>query len=390
MTRDGDRWFAVEAARDPVEVMRGRMEALGPVFSDAPELLELESKGVVLRVRLDGREGWCDRRLLARIQRYTLDRLRREIEPVSTAVFLRFLASWQHVAEEDRLDGPRGVAEALGQLAGFEAPAAAWERSILPARVRGYRMGWLDEMTLSGELAWGRLWGSATSPVRVTPLCFVRRDDLDAWLGLAGPGDGGSLSGYARAIRETLAARGAMFHQELARQTALLPEHFEAGLGELLGRGFLTCDSFRGLRQLLVPPSRRRRRVVSEGRWSLLRHGSEAPPDPEFVAQRLLDRYGVVFHRLLARERQPVPWRDLVRVFRTLELRGDVRGGRFVGGFSGEQYARPEAVARLRKIRRRGETTPVQVAAADPLNLTGILTPEPRVSTNARSEVRVG
>ncbi|MGH2570029.1 MAG: Lhr family helicase, partial [bacterium] len=281
------------------------------------------------------------------------------------------------------------VAEALAQLAGFEAPAAAWERSILPARVRGYRMGWLDELTLSGELAWGRLWGSAASPVRVTPLCFVRREDLDAWLALAGPREE-ELSGYARAIRDMLAGRGAMFHQELGRAAGLLPEHFEAGLAELLGRGFLTCDSFRGLRQLLVPASRRRQRVVSEGRWSLLRHAEPAEPDAEFVARRLLARYGVVFRALLARERQPVPWRDLVRVYRRLELRGDVRGGRFVGGFSGEQYALPEAVERMRTVRRRGEREPVHVAAADPLNLTGILTPEPRVATSARSEVRVG
>jgi ATP-dependent Lhr-like helicase len=191
-------------------------------------------------------------------------------------------------------------------------------------------------------------------------------------------------------IRDTLAARGAMFHQELGRAAGLLPEHLESGLAELLGRGFLTCDSFRGLRQLLVPASRRRHRVSSEGRWSLLRHGEPAEPDAEFVARRLLARWGVVFRALLARERQPVPWRDLVRVYRRLELRGEVRGGRFVGGFSGEQYALPEAVDALRKVRRRGATEPVQVAAADPLNLTGILTPEPRVATSARSEVRVG
>jgi ATP-dependent Lhr-like helicase len=390
VTLEDGRWYAVEANRDPVEMMRGRMEALGPVFSDAAELRELETRGVVLRVRLDGRPAWCDRRLLARIQRYTLDRLRREIEPVSAAVFLRFLAHWQHVAEDTRLDGPRGVAEALTQLAGFEAPAAAWERSILPARVRGYRMGWLDELTLSGELAWGRLWGSAASPVRVTPLCFVRREDLDSWLAVAGSGQEEELSGYARVIRDTLAARGAMFHQELGKAAGLLPEHFEAGLGELLGRGFLTCDSFRGLRQLLVPASRRRRRVVSEGRWSLLRHGEPAAPDAEFVARKLLARYGVVFRTMLTRERQSIPWRDLVRVYRTLELRGDVRGGRFVGGFTGEQYALPGAVKRLRQIRRQGEGDLLQVAAADPLNLTGILTPEPRVATTARAEVRVG
>ncbi|MFN8179683.1 MAG: DEAD/DEAH box helicase [bacterium] len=422
------RWFATEASRDPKDVLRGRLEALGPVFeedltgagargagggngtptngdaaaatngdagapSPAELLAKLELEGRVLRCRLEGRQAWCDRRLLARIHRYTLDALRKEIEPVSAAEFLRFLARWQHADEESRLDGPKGVSEALAKLAGFEAPAAAWERSILPLRVRGYRRDWLDELVLSGEIAWGRLWGQGAAPVRTTPICFLRREDLDAWLGLAGPPSVEGLSAYGRAVHDVLRSRGALFQRDLERASRLLPEHFEAGLGELVGQGLLTNDSFRGLRQLLAPASRRRLRVVGEGRWSLFRSEELPAPDTEFTARRLLDRWGVVFRALLARERIPVPWRDLVRVYRSLELKGDVRGGRFVGGFSGEQYAWPPAVEMLRRVRRAtsaGDRVPVTVAAADPLNLRGILTPDARVSPLARVEVEVG
>ena len=380
VAREGDGWVAVDATKDPKERLRGRLEAVGPVFleslrvpgagadKDAESLLrKLETEGRVLRCRLDGRQAWCDRRLLARIHRATLDALRKEIEPVSAADFLKFLARWQHADEESRLDGPRGVAAVLAKLAGFEAPAAAWERSILPLRVRGYRRDWLDECVLSGEVTWGRLWGQGAGAVRTTPICFVRREDLDSWLGLAGPPDTGELSGYGRAIHAALSARGALFPRDLERAARLLPEHFEAGLGELVGFGMLTNDSFRGLRQLLAPPSRRRTRVMGEGRWSSFRAEGHEMPEPEFVARRLLDRWGVVFRSLLARERIPMPWRDLVRVYRGLELRGDVRGGRFVGGFTGEQYALPGAVELLRRVRRttrregRGSSSPRRI-----------------------------
>ncbi|MGH7161951.1 MAG: Lhr family ATP-dependent helicase, partial [Planctomycetota bacterium] len=253
---EGDRWFAAEAGRDPTALLRGRMEALGPVFSDDPLLHELEREGVVLRARLDGRTAWCDRRLLARIHRYTLDRLRREIEPATAAQFLRFLACWQHVDEEHRLEGPAGVVEALRQLAGFEAPAAAWEATLLPARVRGYRRDWLDDATLSGEAAWGRLWGSGASALRVTPIAFFPRAEIDAWLGLAGA-PGTTLAGYARQVFDALRERGALFPQELAKATRLLPAQLEMGLAELVGHGLASADSFAALRARLVPPSRR-------------------------------------------------------------------------------------------------------------------------------------
>ncbi|MCO5170799.1 MAG: DEAD/DEAH box helicase [Planctomycetes bacterium] len=424
--QDDDRWLIAGGSRDPLDLLRGRMEALGPVVpapGDEPLLLRLEQEGSVLRVRFDGRDGWCDRRLLARIQRYTVERLRREIEPVSAAQLWRFLGVWQHAAPDARLEGPRGVAAVLEQLAGFEAPAAEWERSILPARVRGYRRDWLDALTLTGELAWGRLWGGgAAAAFRTTPLCFVPRGELSGWLALAGAAsDDPDLPGPVRALVELLERRGAMFQEDLARELGLLPEPLERALGEAVGRGLVTCDSFAAARGLIVPPSRRHGRAGSVGRWSLFRRlprpddgASPTGDDPgraERVARALLRRYGVVFKRLLAREQAPVPWRDLVRVFRLLELRGEVRGGRFVGGFSGEQYALPEAVTRLRDVRRKdaqgaealgaspagpGDApdrpggAPLAVSAADPLNLAGILTPDERVARTARRRVLVG
>ncbi len=387
---EGDRWFAAEASRESKAVLRGRLEALGPVFDDDPLLVELEQEGVVLRARFEGREGWCHRRLLARIQRYTLERLRKEIEPVTAVEFLRFLTCWQHVDEEHRLEGPRGVAEVVGQLAGFEVPAAAWEASVLPARVRGYRREWLEQITLSGEVAWGRMWGGGASAIRTTPLCLVPREDLDSWVGLTKPPELEALSSGARAVLDLLSSRGAMFPQDLAKSAALLPSHLEIALGELIAQGLLTCDAYGGLRQVIVPPSKRRMPVSTVGRWSLFRREALPAPAAEFVARQLLRRTGVVFRRTVAREKQPVPWRDLVRVYRSMELRGEVRGGRFVAGFDGEQYALPEAVTLLRAVRRGGKRTPVIVSAADPLNLRGILTPEERIPPMARQRIEVG
>ncbi|HMA29032.1 MAG TPA: helicase-related protein, partial [Thermoanaerobaculia bacterium] len=393
---EGGRWFATEASRDPKTVLKGRMEALGPIFAeDADEavLRQLEAEGAVLRTRIAGRAGWCDRRLLARIHRYTLDRLRKEIEPVTAAQFLRFLACWQHADAEHRLDGPRGVAQVVAQLAGFEIPAAAWEGSILPARVRGYKREWLDQLTLSGEIVWGRLWGAAPGPTRKTPICLVERRDLDEWSALAAQIPAREPSGKALEVQEALARKGAMFFQELARAANLPPTFVEEGLSELIALGRATCDSFSGLRWLIVPASKRKTAVLSTGRWSLLSREAPSPPTAEFVARRLLLRTGVVFRKTLAREKQPLPWRDVARVLRTLEARGEVRGGRFVAGFDGEQYALPEAVALLRAVRKRmnqpGDLPPVLVSAADPLNFQGILTPEDRVPPAARRELRV-
>jgi ATP-dependent Lhr-like helicase len=331
-------------------------------------------------VRLQGRDAWCERRLLARIHRYTLDRLRKEIEPVSATDFLAFLACWQHVEPAHMLEGPAGVLEVLRQLAGFEAPAAAWEASILPRRVQGYRREWLDQATLSGEFAWGRLWGSGGCAVRVAPIGFYPRADLPAWLSLTEEPPV-LTDGYAGQIAAVLSARGAAFPQELAAATRLLPTQVELGLAELIGRGVATCDSFAALRGLIVPPSRRTRRAPTVGRWSLLRRDAvEAPVD--FVARQLLKRTGVVFRKTIERERMAVPWWRLVRELRTLEARGEVRGGRFVAGFDGEQYALPEAVTLLRAVRKRGGHV-VEVPVIDPLHYRGILTPGEREARSA-------
>ncbi len=397
------RWFAAEAPRDARSVLRGRLEALGPVHADAdPELLALEGEGVILRCRIGGAVAWCERRLLARIHRATLERLRSEIEPVSAADLWRFLAAWQHADEAYRLEGPRGVLEVVKKLAGFEVPAAAWESSVLPARVRHYRKEWLDELTLTGAVVWGRLWSEGSAPIRATPVCLLPREDEERWLALSGPALDAPLGTYAREILAQLDARGASFAPELERRAALLPSHFEAGLAQLIAHGHVSCDSFGGLRRLVTPPSRRRgparaQPLAPAGRWTRFRT-SDAPAraafsedEIEFTARRLIARYGVVFRRLIERERLPVPWRDLVRTYRHLELVGDVRGGRFVQRFSGEQYALPEAVELMRRLRRRGLAlaTPLEVSAADPLNLEGILTPEARISAAQRRLVRV-
>jgi ATP-dependent Lhr-like helicase len=392
VNRDG-RWFAVDGPTDPKKILLGRLEALGPVFDDDPLLLELEHEGSILRTRLNGQRAWCERRLLARIHRYTLDALRRQIEPVTPSQFLQFLACWQHVDEEYMLEGPRGVAEALQQLAGFEVPAAAWESHVLPRRVRGYRRDWLDDVTLSGEFAWGRLWGTATSAIRVTPIGFLPRVHLDEWLSITDAPSREGMSGPASDLLRALQARGSMFPQALPKAAELVQAHVEMALAELLARGFVTCDSFAALRQMITPPSRRRQALRPVGRWSCFRgesSGTRTEETVEMVARQLLARTGIVFRRTLTREKLPIPWSALTRVFRRMELRGEIRGGRFVGGFSGEQFALPDAVEMLRRLRREGARPVISVVSADPLNFQGILTPEKRIPPSTRRPVLVG
>ncbi len=394
-----DRWFAADGATDPKKIQLGRLEALGPVFDDELSedekslLMALEHDGAVMRTRLDGRAAWCERRLLARIHRYTLDTLRREIEPVSASAFIEFLSCWQHADAEYMLDGPHGVAEAVQQLAGFEAPAAAWESLILPRRVRGYRREWLDELTLSGEIAWGRLWGSAASAIRVTPIALLPREHLDDWLALSSSPEVDDVTGPSRELLNTLNRSGPTFPQKLPRESGLLPAHVEMALAHLSARGLITCDSFGGLRQMITPPSRRRRPMRPVGRWCRFR--TDAPrekPDErltEMVAKQLLQRTGVVFRRTIARERIPISWLALTRAYRRMELRGEIRGGRFVSGFSGEQFALPQAVEFLRKLRRSGPRSEnvLNFAPSDPLNFRGILTPDAGLSTESQQSV---
>jgi ATP-dependent helicase Lhr and Lhr-like helicase len=433
-------WTPEEAL---VELVRGRLQALGPVTAadlaaslGVPAgridsaLAALEGEGFVMRGRFTPGPPatteleWCERRLLARIHRYTLDRLRREIEPVPQADFLRFLLAWQRVAGGEQGEGPESAAAVLGQLEGFEAAAAAWEGEILPARLAKYEPAWLDALCLAGRFVWGRVTvppspeGRRSGPVKATPLALLGRAHLDLWREVAPGVDPGELplSGAARAVYDLLVRKGASFFGEIAAGAGLLHTQLEEALAELVAWGLATADSFTGLRALLVPSnkrppihrveegvgSRRRGRVSAfgmenAGRWSLLHtrpeSAQEAPASPsdpavETVAWTLLHRYGVVFRRLLERETLLPPWRDLLRVFRRLEARGEIRGGRFVSGFSGEQYALPEAVGKLRALRkepRKGDL--VAVSAADPLNLVGIVTPGPRVAALAGNRI---
>jgi ATP-dependent Lhr-like helicase len=286
-------------------------------------------------------------------------------------------------------------------LEGFEAPAGAWETELLPARITDYEPAWLDDQCLAGRVAWARLTPGAprarervASPVRTTPISLLPRRHAQAWTSLAGPADGTTSNGRAQAVLECLRVHGASFFEELVEATGLLRPQVEEALAELVALGLVTSDSFGGLRALLVPSDRRkpfggatrRRRIMSfgmedAGRWALTRRpASEPQPQPaaiEHVARTLLHRYGVVFWRLLAREAAWLPpWRDLLRVYRRLEARGEIRGGRFVAGFSGEQYALPDAIGMLREVRRRPHADEfISLSAADPLNLAGILTP---------------
>jgi ATP-dependent helicase Lhr and Lhr-like helicase len=405
-----------------VEILRGRLEGLGPVAQAAlaaplglaeadvaVALAALEAEGFAMRGRFtpdaDGEE-WCERRLLARIHRYTVRRLRAEIEPVAARDFLRFLFGWQRVAPETRMEGPDALAAIAGQLEGFEAPAGAWESEILPARLADYDPAWLDDLCLSGRTAWARLRprsprpedsGRGATPVRSTPITLLARRNAAHW-SLLSPGDDGiAPSATARRVVELIRREGASFFDELADGTGLLRPQVEDALSELVALGIVTSDSFAGLRALLTPAAKkngRRRRAVSfamedAGRWALARR-PRTPDNPvkaaaeasEHLARVLLRRYGVVFWRLIEREAAWLPpWRDLLRIYRRLEARGEIRGGRFVAGFTGEQFALPEAIGALRETRRKGGSGGlVSLSGADPLNLTGILTPGPRLA----------
>jgi len=417
--------WTTEAAT--VEVIRGRLEALGPTTVSAlalsmglaapaaeAALLVLESEGFALRGHFtqDGDiTEWCERRLLARINRYTLKQLRQEIEPVSAADYLRFLLHWQRVDPANRAEGPDGVAAVLSQLEGFEAPAGAWETEILPARVADYDPAWLDDLCRSGRVIWTRLARTSServpAPVRTSPITFIGRRHAALWRALVASSTAApaQLSTRAQAVLTHLQRAGATFFDDLGAATRLPKAFVEEALGELVSCAAVTADSFAGLRALLIPSDQRRpfgsigsisarRRlrhavmgIEDAGRWTAdTPVPGEASPERaatvELVARTLLKRYGVVFWRVLAREADWLPpWRELLQCFRRLEARGEIRGGRFVAGFSGEQFAIPEAISALRRTRREGHSSAlVAVCGADPLNLAGVLTPGGRVA----------
>ncbi|HUP02184.1 MAG TPA: helicase-related protein [Gemmatimonadota bacterium] len=406
-------------------VLRGRFTPVPGVREYVGEANGAPSTGPELPLE------WCHRRLLARIHRTTIDRLRAEIEPATPADFMRFLFAWQGLTAAEPPAGPRGLAAVLDRLQGFEAPAGAWESEILASRVAEYDPIWLDHLCLAGEFVWARIHppqavtgpdGAVrirTGPARNTPITFLRREDLPEWLALS-PGPRvreEDLSEYARQVLDSLTSGGAQFVQDLAGRTdGLLPTQVERALGELVAWGMVTADGMAGLRWLLAPERERLRgrhrrsrgwsarghSGAVTGRWSLLWHpvgsdfgdGPEAQPERirdmaeerqdkavEHLARQLLARYGVVVRRLVEREPPLVSWRDLLRVLRRLEMRGEIRGGRFLHGASGEQFALPEAVEALRAIRRRPpDGRLVAVNGGDPLNLVGIITPGERVA----------
>ncbi len=409
------------------EILRGRLEGQGPVTESAlaaplgmePKdiavaLASLQTEGFALRGRFTPQaaaDEWCERGLLARIHNYTVKRLRAEIEPVAPRDFLRFLFAWQWVETEARREGPDALDGVVEQLEGFAAPAGAWETEILPARLRGYEPAWLDDRCLAGRIAWarpghrnGRANGTdrRPAPVRTTPIMLLARRNAPLWASLCRTQDAIQPSPRAEAIAEHIRQHGASFFDELAEGTGLLRSQVEEALAELVALGLVNSDSFAGLRALLVPSeqrkpaagARRRRRTVlfgieDAGRWTLARRfgvdrpgGQTNPEAVEHAARTLLRRYGVVFWRLLEREADWLPpWRDLLRVFRRLEARGEIRGGRFVSGFSGEQFALPEAVGMLREVRRSKDSGAwVSLSGADPLNLAGVLTPGPKLA----------
>ncbi len=428
-------------------LVRGWMEAVGPVTEEELAarvglevsgvriaLASLEGEGSVLRGRFartapDAPTEWCDRALLSRIHGLTLGRLRREIEPVTAAEFIRYLLRWQHVHEDSMLHGRDGVLEVIRQLQGLELPAPAWEEQILPARIKNYDPADLEGLCLSGVVAWGRLrpgdppgQGGAeharaergAQPTRRALLAFLLREEVGVFLearegeGCAAPPD---ISRPAREVFDFLAARGASFLADVVAATGRLRTEIEEALWELVARGLVSGDGVAGLRALIASPREKRKggrrlralpggrsisreakaRFMPVGRWALW--GRDVPvldadARREAHARQLLKRYGVVLRELVVREAAAPRWRELVRVFRRLEARGEIRGGRFVSGFMGEQFALPEALEALRAVRRipaRGK--PTIVHASDPMNLAGVLTPGPKVSARAREVV---
>ena len=432
----GEQWTRDAAL---VEIMRARLSGFGPQTLPAiaaplalPEstaaiaLTQLESEGYVMRGSFTPgatEEEWCERHLLARIHRYTIKRLRREIEPVERQDFMRFLFDWQHLSPDTQFEGQDSLPLVLAQLEGYEAAAGAWESDLLALRLRDYSGVWLDDLCRAGKLVWTRVGAprsAAGGPVRSTPIVLLPRRQTALWHALPPSSDQPQISPRATIVLETLRRDGAVFFDELQHDVRMLPVELENALGELVATGLINADSFAGMRAMLLPASKRagndkRRRthrsagpsMEEAGRWALVRRAEVeavdensaagkpgrkpriAPEILEYVAMTLLRRYGVMFWRLLEREAAWLPsWRELLPVYHRLEARGDIRGGRFVAGFSGEQFALPEAIPLLRQVRRREhDGGQVCISGVDPLNLCGILLPGDKVQALAGNRI---
>jgi len=413
--------------RSLIEIVRGRLEGLGPVTASSVALsmglpnssvnaafAALEAEGFAMRGRFTpacAEEEWCERRLLARIHRYTVKRLRAEIEPVQARDFLRFLFDWQRVFPDARMQGADAVAAVLAQLEGFEAPAGAWESDIITSRISEYDPHWLDEHCRAGRFVWARLAArksdpnKGAGPIRSTPITLLARRNVQRWSAFTESRDPAQLNSKPRAVLDFIRERGASFFDDIADGVRMLPVEVEEALADLVSFGLVNSDSFGGLRALLMPMSQRgkprsgTRRggrlalfgMADAGRWAIVRRDvpqSVRRPDDEAVehaVRALLRRWGVIFWKLLGREADWLPsWRDILMCCRRLEARGEIRGGRFVAGFAGEQYADPAAVGLLREVRRRPLARHyVSLSGADPLNLVGIITPGARLASLA-------
>lgn len=420
-----ERFVREVSPQDAVrEMVRGRLEIQGPVAEQAladrlglaadavrDALLALQGEGFAMRGAFTG-EGpvWCERRLLARIHRLTLDGLRRQVQPVPPVAYVRALCDLQRVSPGERAEGVEGLMAVIDLLQGVPAPAAAWEEHIFPARVRDYNPSMLDMLCLSGRVAWARAGEGAAgrSPIRTTSITFAPRESIGMWTRFP-PVSPDELGRDARKVYDALERGGALFAPELSRAAGALPAQVESGLAELVAAGLARSDGFAGLRMLLTPSSKRGRGarggrsrpapMPATGRWSLAL--PEPAPEDELAdlygvepetqerVEVLLDRHGVLFRSVLEREVAAPPWRDALRILRRMEARGEVRGGRFVSGFSGEQYARPELVTLLRKRRDASdEDAPLlSLSAVDPAAVCGHVLTDTKVANVATNRV---
>lgn len=422
-----------------VELIRSRLEGLGPVSAKhlaAPlgmqeeqiniSLLALEQEGYAIQGRFTTTVGdieWCERGLLARIHRYTLKTLRREIQTVSPADYMRFLFAWHRI--EDKRDGKEALASVLDQLEGCALPAYSWERDILPARIEFYVSDWLDNLCNSGRFTWLRLSPGKESskeasnskrksgPVKNTPISMLARQNTGYWCEQEKLTTGAkNLSSIAQKVYTMLKNQGASFFFDIVTGTQLLRTQTEDALAELVSLGLVSSDSYSGLRALITPASKKpsfksRRRnyrrsnanIDDAGRWTLVQksippqnHDTVLAPfdveKTEHIAKVLLNRYGIVFRKVIEKESSLPPWRDLLYIFRRMEARGEIRGGRFVSGFAGEQFALPQAATELRSIRNKNKNGDLlAISAVDPLNLTGIITPGQRVPSQINNRI---
>ncbi len=426
-TRD---WSKEEAL---VELIRARLEGSAivneqqladlfelPLTTIQTALMVLENEGYTMRGNFTGgiQTEWCERGLLARIHRYTLKSLRNEIKPVTAADYMRFLFAWHGMAEPP--EGEESLMNAIDRLEGFPIPAAAWEADILPARIKGYLTNTLDHLCTTGRVLWTRLnkaksttdengKASKTTLLRNTPIALIDRYAIDYWQSQKQVKLGDiKLSANATTVFTVLKDKGASFFVDIVKHSGLLRTHTEEALAELAANGLVTSDSYAGLRALITPANKkqgyarnRRRRAVAPGRsiddagrWSIIfkLEANEEPQDYNWIktdmetlnhiAYTLLKRYGVVFHKVLERENNLPPWRELLYAWRRMEARGEIRGGRFVEGFGGDQFALPDAVGLLRKYKDGKLPVPsIVISATDPLNLIGIVLPGEKISS---------